>query len=123
MINMPLSQLANLFHTTISEKDIIFHGVSTDSRKLKQGNLFIALKGEHFDGHQFLEQAANHGAVAAIVSDPSSCPIPQIIVKHTLTAMGTLSLAWRNRFDIPLVGVTGSNGKTTLKNMIASILH
>lgn len=123
MIKMPLSELANLFNTTFTEKDLDFHGVSTDSRTLSLGNLFIALKGEHFDGHQFLGEATKHGAVAALVSEASPINIPQIMVKDTLAAMGKLSANWRNRFHIPLVGITGSNGKTTLKNMMASILR
>lgn len=123
MIKMSLSELASLLETPFSEKDMFFHGVSTDSRTLIPGNLFIALQGEHFDGHQFLEQAAKNGAVAAIVSKILPVNIPQILVYDTLVSMGKLSAHWRQRFKIPLVGITGSNGKTTLKNMMASILR
>jgi UDP-N-acetylmuramoyl-tripeptide--D-alanyl-D-alanine ligase len=123
MITMPLSELANLFNHLLPEKDKNFHGVSTDSRTLKPGNLFIALTGENFDGHKFLEQAAHNGAVAAIVNRALPVNLPQIVVTDTLDAMGKLSAHWRNTFTIPLVGITGSNGKTTLKNMMASILR
>ncbi len=123
MINMPLSELASLLGTSFSGKNMNFHGVSTDSRTLKPGNLFVALKGEHFDGHQFLEQAVNNGAIAALVSEASPIQIPQIVVDNTLTSMGKLSSHWRDRFSIPFIAITGSNGKTTLKNMMASILR
>lgn len=123
MITMPLSELAQALKTELIEKDKIFQGISTDTRTLEPGNLFIALQGEHFDGHQFLNEAAKKGAVAALVSTKSAADIPQIVVNDTLLAMGTLSAHWRDRFNIPLVGITGSNGKTTLKNMVASILR
>lgn len=122
MIKMSLAKLAKLFNTENIEKNIDFQGVSTDTRTLTPGNLFVALKGEQFDGHQFLDQALQKGAVAALVSKLSPINIPQILVKDTLEAIGTLSSYWRNQFTIPLVGITGSNGKTTLKNMLASIL-
>jgi UDP-N-acetylmuramoyl-tripeptide--D-alanyl-D-alanine ligase len=123
MIKMSLSELANVLHTDKLQKDLVFQGVSTDTRTLIPGNMFIALKGEHYDGHQFLETAVNNGAVAAVVNTSSSITIPQILVNDTLAALGKLSTYWRNQFKIPFISITGSNGKTTLKNMLASILR
>ncbi len=102
-------------------------GVSTDTRTLASGELFIALKGEHFDGHEFIEAAAGRGAAAAMVNaewaDAHALALPALVVADTRLALGYLGAWWRARFDIPLIGVTGSNGKTTVKEMIASILR
>ena len=109
-------------------EDVLFTGVSTDSRSVKSGDLFIALSGKNFDGNKFVSQAKYRGAVAAMVNQYSdieenkNLKIPMIIVKDTLLELGRLAAYWRGRFDIPLIAVTGSNGKTTVKEMIASIL-
>jgi UDP-N-acetylmuramoyl-tripeptide--D-alanyl-D-alanine ligase len=97
-------------------------GIAIDSRKLKPGELFIAIKGEHFDGHSFITEAANAGAAAAIVMEDSICDIPVIKVDNTLTALGAIAGYHRNRFSIPVIGITGSNGKTTTKDLLAAIL-
>ncbi|WP_091190782.1 UDP-N-acetylmuramoyl-tripeptide--D-alanyl-D-alanine ligase [Formivibrio citricus] len=95
--------------------------VTTDSRDVQPGDLFFALKGEHFDGHAFVEQALKDGAVAAVVSEPG--PGARIVVQDTLQALGELAASWRQRFaNVRVIGVTGSNGKTTAKEMIAAIL-
>ena len=96
----------------------------TDTRTLQQGDLFVALRGERFDAHDFLPQAKAAGAVAALVQrglDTSS--LPGLTVSDTRQALGWLAAGWRARFDIPLIAVTGSNGKTTVTQMIASILR
>jgi UDP-N-acetylmuramoyl-tripeptide--D-alanyl-D-alanine ligase len=100
-----------------------FDGVTTDSRNVKAGQLFVALRGEHFDGHAFLEQAAAMG-VAAVVAEqlPAGWTLPAIVVPNTLTALGQIANWWRGQYAIPVIGVTGSNGKTTVKEMIAAIL-
>lgn len=102
-------------------------GVSTDTRTIASGELFIALKGEHFDGHEFIEAAAGRGAAAAMVNaewaDAHALALPALAVADTRLALGNLGAWWRARFDIPLIGVTGSNGKTTVKEMIAAILR
>jgi len=109
-------------------EDVLFTGVSIDSRSVKSGDLFIALNGKNFDGNKFVSQAKDRGAVAAMVNQNSdikenkNSKIPMIIVKDTLLELGRLAAYWRGRFDIPLIAVTGSNGKTTVKEMIASIL-
>ncbi len=104
-----------------------FEGVSTDTRTLASGELFIALRGENFDGHEFLDVAAERGAAAVMVNaewaDGHALALPALQVADTRLALGALGASWRARFDIPLIGVTGSNGKTTVKEMIASILR
>jgi UDP-N-acetylmuramoyl-tripeptide--D-alanyl-D-alanine ligase len=96
----------------------------TDTRTLQQGDLFVALRGERFDAHDFLPQARQAGAVAALVQrglDTSG--LPGLTVSDTRAALGWLASGWRARFDIPLIAVTGSNGKTTVTQMVASILR
>ncbi|MEN3112423.1 UDP-N-acetylmuramoyl-tripeptide--D-alanyl-D-alanine ligase [Uliginosibacterium paludis] len=104
-----------------------FSGVSTDSRQDLAGRLFIALKGDRFDAHDFLADVAAQGAVAALVDEREglSAPagLPLIRVPDTRLALGQLAAFWRAQFRIPLIGVTGSNGKTTVKEMCASILR
>ena len=104
--------------------DAGFTGVSTDSRSIASGELFVAIKGENFDGHAYVEQALARGASAALVSHEvkTSTPIPQIMVGDTLMALGRLAQIWRSRFIIPMLALTGSNGKTTVKEMLRSIL-
>ena len=100
-----------------------FGGVSTDSRTVGAGDLFIALKGERFDGHEYVPRAERQGAVASVVSRPvAEARQPQVIVDDTRLALGRLAAYWRGKFDIPVVALTGSNGKTTVKEMLAAIL-
>lgn len=120
---MSLKELSQILGLNPAAQDIVFTGISTDTRTISAGNLFVAIRGEKFDAHQFLDQAQKNGAVAAIVNHQTNSAIPQIVVEDTIKALGKLAAAWRGRFNIPLVGVTGSNGKTTLKNMIGSILR
>jgi UDP-N-acetylmuramoyl-tripeptide--D-alanyl-D-alanine ligase len=103
--------------------DASFDGVSTDSRNLAAGNLFVALRGERFDAHDFLPLVAEH-KVAAVVAEeiPQGLTVPALLVPDTRIALGEIARYWRDRFDLPLIGVTGSNGKTTVKEMIAAIL-
>ena len=103
-------------------------GVSTDSRTIQEGNLFVALAGPHFDGRAFLSQAFDRGAAGALISGPwslDSIPDPGIVIEvdDTLQALGDLARIWRQPFSLPLVGITGSNGKTTTKEMLAGILE
>ncbi|SIQ70370.1 UDP-N-acetylmuramoyl-tripeptide--D-alanyl-D-alanine ligase [Aromatoleum tolulyticum] len=105
-----------------------FSCVGTDSRRIRPGQLFIALRGEHFDGHDFVEQAVAAGAVAALVDETwqrehEDIEFPRLVVSDTRRALGALAAHWRSRFDIPLIGVTGSNGKTTVKEMCAAIMR
>jgi len=123
---MFLSQATQALHATMSGADVRFTAVSTDTRTIQQGDLFIALKGENFDGAKFVAQAAQAGAVAAIVNVDSvveGSPYPLIRVPDTRIALGKLAAHWRSQFDIPLVAITGSNGKTTVKEMLSTILR
>jgi len=100
--------------------------VTTDSRDLRAGDLFVALKGGRFDGHAFVDQVLAKGAAAAMVSDPGtvkSASSPLLVVADTRLALGRLASWWRSRFDITLTAVTGSNGKTTVKEMLAASLR
>lgn len=97
--------------------------LSTDTRTLQPGELFLALSGERFDGHHFLAQAEQQKALAAIVAHPSpDVELPQIVVGSTLEALQKMAASWRRCFQLPVIAVTGSNGKTTTKEMIARIL-
>ena len=107
---------------TAMAKQASFAGVSTDTREVVPGQLFVALSGPHFDGHNFVAVAAEKGAVAAVVSHEVDADIPQIIVKDTQQAYAQLAANWRQQFAIPVIAVTGSNGKTTVKEMLAAIL-
>jgi UDP-N-acetylmuramoyl-tripeptide--D-alanyl-D-alanine ligase len=97
--------------------------VGSDSRHITQGELFFALKGDNFDGHQYAEQAIKQGATAVVIADESCKVRPAILVEDTKKALGRLAAAWRETFTLPLVAVTGSNGKTTVKEMLAAILN
>lgn len=115
--------------TLISGKpETAFYGISTDSRSIERGNLFIALKGDHFDGHDFAETVFKEGAAGILIHDDKKISHLQVDknftvmkVADTLFALGDLAHAWRKRFSIPVIGVTGSSGKTTTKEMISSI--
>lgn len=122
MIAMALSEAARTVDGRLQGADARFAGLSTDSRSLERGNLFVALTGERFDGHDYLDQVAAAGAAGALVSTAVADSLPCIRVSDTRRALGGLAAAWRGRFDIPLVAVTGSNGKTTVKEMLAAIL-
>ena len=121
MIQMTLTKAAEILNAAPPSEDIEFHGISIDTRKIEPGNLFIAIPGENYDGHQFISEAKNKGAVAAIVSTPHA-DLPQLLVQDTTAALGQLGAYWRKQFNLPIIGITGSNGKTTLKNMIAAIM-
>jgi UDP-N-acetylmuramoyl-tripeptide--D-alanyl-D-alanine ligase len=101
-----------------------FSGVTTDSRKVAAGDLFVAIAGERFDGNDYVPEAARRGAVAAITSRvvTAGVPVPQVVVTDTRAALGRLAAHWRGRFTVPVVALTGSNGKTTAKEMLAAIL-
>lgn len=123
MIKMFLIETAKKLGYRLPSTDTQFQGISTDTRTIKPGNLFVAIKGEQFDGHDFISEAVKKGAVAILVSKTQETAVPQLVVNDTIEAFGQISTLWRNQFSIPFIGVTGSNGKTTLKNMIAAILR
>jgi UDP-N-acetylmuramoyl-tripeptide--D-alanyl-D-alanine ligase len=102
--------------------DRAYTGVSTDTRTIASGELFVALHGPSFNGNTFVAAAATAGAAGALVDVEQATSIEQIIVPDTQKALEKAAHAWRERFDIPLIGVAGSNGKTSVKEMIATIL-
>jgi UDP-N-acetylmuramoyl-tripeptide--D-alanyl-D-alanine ligase len=122
---MNLHEAASFVAGRTSGGDPSFTGVSTDTRALRAGDLFVALRGERFDGHAFLAQAKAAGAAAAMVDHAygGEFPLPVAVVDDTKLALGALAHAWRARFAPALIAVAGSNGKTTVKEMLASILR
>ncbi len=106
-------------------ENVWFDGVATDSRTIRPGELFVALKGEHFDGHDYVEPALRRGAVAALVAADRVGRLTGnlVAVADPLRALGDLAAFWRQRFALPVVGIVGSNGKTTVKEMTAAILR
>ncbi|MBK7648403.1 MAG: UDP-N-acetylmuramoyl-tripeptide--D-alanyl-D-alanine ligase [Betaproteobacteria bacterium] len=120
-----LSQVADATQGRLIGNDVEVTGVSTDTRTVADGQLFIALSGERFDAHDFLDQAITAGATALLVSDESKLPAgcsAVVVGDDTRLALGRLAAAWRARFSLPVIAVTGSNGKTTTKEMVAAIL-
>ena len=122
---LSLSAAAKALNAEISGADATFSGVTTDSRAVAAGDLFVALKGERFDGHDYIKTAMEQGAAAALVErrDPAWGDFPLLLVKDARLALGELAGHWRSRFAIPVVALTGSSGKTTVKEMIAAILR
>ena len=106
----------------LSGADVPYTDVVSDSRTLARGQLFVALRGPHFDGHAFVAAAANAGAAGAVVEAVQPVSLPQIVVGDTQAALTTAARTWRSAFTGPLVAVAGSNGKTTAKEMTAAIL-
>ncbi len=117
-----LRDAARVAGGTLRGEDHRYGAVATDSRTLKPGALFVALRGPNFDGRDFLAAAAARGAIGAIVDRAVEHALPQIVVADALVALQSISKAWRAEFSIPIVAVAGSNGKTTAKEMIAAIL-
>lgn len=125
---MTLSELAQVLDAQLhGEGATCFESVGTDSRRVRGCELFVALRGERFDAHDFVPDALAAGAAAAMVDRAGFARLretgPLLVVEDTLVALGRLAAHWRSRFDIPLLGVTGSNGKTTVKEMCAAILR
>ncbi len=124
MISMSLQQLSEcLALESPQSAEVVFSGVTIDSRKNCKGQLFIAIRGDHFDGHDYLDAARKSGAVAALVETKIDCDLPQLIVEDCKQAMIRLANQWRKGCRATVIGLTGSNGKTTVKEMIFHILQ
>ncbi len=122
MICMNLHQATSITGGTLIGKAIQFRGVSTDSRSDCTGKLFVALKGENFNGEDYCQQAIDNGAVAILVTCSQDVNSPQLIVEDSLKALSILAKNWAKQCQAKIIAITGSNGKTTVKNMIHSIL-
>jgi UDP-N-acetylmuramoyl-tripeptide--D-alanyl-D-alanine ligase len=122
MIELKLSEVATTLKAAVFDQDIKFIGCSTDSRHILPNSLFIALRGQRFDGHDFITAAQQQGASAIMVEKPVTYDLPTLQVANTLTALGDLARLWRQRFKLPIIAITGSNGKTTTKEMLRAIL-
>lgn len=123
MITLQLSEAATAIDGQLRGADLRFTGVSTDSRSLHPGQLFFALRGPNFDAHDKLDDAQAAGALAAVVERAMPSALPQLLVADTRAALGMLARAWRQRFKLPVLAVTGSAGKTTVKEMLAAIMR
>ncbi len=123
MIQMRVSEAAAVLSAPYRGDDIEFQGVGTDSRCLRRNALFVALPGDKYDGGIFVEHACQRGAAAVLTEHDEVCAVPSIQVPDSRLALGYLAAAWRRRFSIPVVGITGSNGKTTVKEMLAAMLR
>lgn len=119
MITLNLSEIAH--GAILSGENIKFTSCSIDTRNLQPGALYVALRGERFDGHDFIKAAQQQGASAIMVDKPVISNLPTIHVADTRKALGELAHLWRKRFELPLVAITGSNGKTTTKEMLRAI--
>ncbi|MDP7154394.1 MAG: UDP-N-acetylmuramoyl-tripeptide--D-alanyl-D-alanine ligase [Gammaproteobacteria bacterium] len=118
-----LNMVARSVNGTLIGADRCFDSVSTDTRQLQSGQLFFALRGERFDAREFVAEAERRGAAGAVVEARQAVDLPQVEVEDTRIALGGLARNWRQQFEIPVIAVTGSTGKTTVKEMIAAILR
>lgn len=122
MIELYLSEVAAALNATLLGDDVKFTGCNTDTRKITPGTIYVALRGENFDGHKFVSAAQENGASAVIVEQVvADCNLPCLCVADTRKALGSLAKFWLERFKLPLVAITGSNGKTTTKEMLRAI--
>ena len=122
MIKMTLTDIAACVHGTLIGHICEINGLSIDTRTLQNGELYVAISGKNFDGHDFVKLAEHQGASAVIVHQKMATNLPQILVEDTHLALAQIAGAWRERMNLKVIGVTGSNGKTTTKEMLASIL-
>lgn len=122
---MRLSEAAMALDGKLQGQDAEFLGVSTDSRNVKPGELFVALRGERFDGHAYARECLDKGAAAIMLDEKGAAENlkPALIVSDTRLGLGKLAAYWRGKFTIPTAAITGSNGKTTVKEMLAAILR
>jgi len=122
MIDCTLAAAAGTMHGMLRGEDAGFRGISTDTRSLKAGELFFALRGPNFDGAEFVDAAAEARAAGTVIERDVQTGLASIIVRDSRVALGDLASAWRSKMPATVIGITGSNGKTTLKELVASIL-
>ncbi len=122
-MQLHLSQIADVLGSATPNNDVTVTGAVIDSRQIKVGDLFVALTGDHVDGHDYIAAAREAGASAALVSQQQDDELPQLVVDDVSHAFGQLMQYWRQQCTAKIVAITGSNGKTTVKEMVASILN
>ncbi len=120
---MMMSEVAQVLNGTLHGRDVMMSGISKDTRNINAGDLYVALKGDRFNGHQFVDDAISAGAAGALVSEPQSLDVSHVQVNDTRLALGELAAYWRQGFAGKLIGITGSNGKTSVKEMCGKILQ
>lgn len=122
-MNMTLQQIASAMAASIEQgPDVIVSRVSIDSRAVRKGDLFFCIVGQKLDGHEFARQAVANGACAVVASAPLNVDVPVLLVRDTTLALGRLARVWRERTRARVIGVSGSAGKTTVKEMLAQVL-
>ncbi len=117
-----LAEIAEITNGEMHGDEVVVHGLSTDTRNMVAENLFVALMGDSFDPHEVIEAGDASQASAVLVQRKVNTTLPQVVVNDTYQALHQLALAWRKRFSLPVIGVTGSNGKTSVKELIKKIL-
>ncbi len=123
MIQTSLKQISSILKQATFHGDADFKGISVNTKTLEPSNLFVAWKGENSDGHDFVHDAESKGAVALILEKLVETKLPYLIVPDAVKALGDIASYYRDQYEIFLVAVTGSNGKTTIKNMLGNIFH
>ncbi len=123
MIRMPLSAMAACTGSPVPGRDPAIEGITIDSRQVRPGMLFAALRGEHTDGHDYVQAAVEAGAAAILVAHPVAGDVPQLVADDVQLALGKIAAAWRREVDPLVVAITGSNGKTTTKELVSNILR
>ena len=125
-MTLTLSQLAKALNTSLSGVDCVFSQVSINTRTMNKGDLFIAIKGDNFDAHHYIQEAIKKGACAIVLEDNKlidtlTIRVPYLVVLDSRIALGQIASLWRNTLSLPIVAITGSCGKTTVKEMITAI--
>ncbi len=118
-----IGDCVSALQATLQGNEAHVSGVSIDTRTLAPGDLYVAIQGDNFNGHEFVAAAQEAGATALLVHEPVKSELPQLVVEDTVVALGRLATWWAQRFDIPTIAITGSNGKTSVKEIITAILR
>ena len=117
-----LSEVADMAHGELHGNDVIVSAISTDTRNMNEGDLFVALEGDRFDGHEFVNERVENTVQAVLAHKHVDTKLPQVLVDDTLKGLSRWAQAWRHKVDPKLVAITGSNGKTTVKQMLSDVL-
>ena len=121
-MKLSITEIAEITNGKMHGGEVVVNGLSTDTRSMQSGVLFVALVGDSYDPHEMIEAGYANRAAAVLVQRKINTNVPQIVVKDTYKALQQLAAAWRQRFNLPVIGITGSNGKTSVKELIKQIL-